>query len=298
MTTIRMGYMGSCSLGGTSVLCTNMSASLDQKVQFFDHIVGLQDTLTIAEETGAVTKGPTAEEGGEDPVASAIQKKTYRYLPALARASISGYVTGDCDEGSVNFEAILDKAISGAEVDAVLTFWKTNARQVTISKARITSFTINLKAGDLVTFSCELTGAGYSSSITGASTAIDCTKIVNWSQCAIGGSVTSALQGFDLTITNPPVPIYTAQWTPMSGSGRGLMPQKIRLGVQEVTGVLSMIEPQDLSGTGTVQFEINGVKKLLNVVFLPPSDQGTSGPYIQTINFVGASDTSVWGTPT
>jgi len=285
--------MGSCSLGGTPVLCTNMSASLDQKVQFFDHIVGLQDTFTVAEDTGIVKKGPKTTPGG-----NAIQKKTYRYLPALARASISGYVTGDCESGgSSEFKTILDKAISGEELSAVLTFWKTSAEKVTISQARITQFVINLKAGDLVTFSCELTGAGYSSG-TGSSSAIACTKIVNWSQCAIKGSVATALQGFDLTITNPPVPIYTAQWTPMSGSGRGLMPQKIRLGVQEVTGVLSMLEPQELSGTGTVQFEINDVKKLLNVVFLPPSDQGTSGPFIQTINFVGASDTSVWGTPT
>lgn len=288
---VHMTYMGSCSLAGNNVLCTSMSASLEQKVQFYDHIVGVQDKINSGSAGSATTKGPspTAAGGGGSVL---VQKKTYRYTPALAKARMECPIMGD-NSGSDEFKDILNKAISGEDVEAVLTFWKSGASKISVKKAKITTFTLSLKAGDVATFSCELVGAEYKSE-TGSSSPIDCTKLVTWDKCSVSGDVSAQISSLDLTISNPPVPIYTAQWSDANDASGGLMPQKIRLGVQEVSGTLSLLENVSLSGPGELKFNVNGIQKTIKVVFLPPTDQANSGQYIQTINFVGANDGVVW----
>jgi hypothetical protein len=271
-----------------------MSASLDQKVQFFDHILGLRDKLTAGSAGSATKKGPetSATAGGG---ANNVQKRIYRYTPGLAKARFECPIIGDAN-GSPAFANVLKYAISGEEVSVEMVFWKTSATKVTVSKGIISSFTLSLKAGDIATFSCEVTGAKYESG-TGSSGAVDCTKLVTWDRCKVGGDVSAPLASFDLTITNPPVPIYTTtatEWFGTSHGPNGVMPRAIRVGIQEVSGAISMLSAQSLSGEKKITFEVNGVSKTVYVVCLPPSDQANTGQYIQTINFVGSRDSAIW----
>jgi len=274
---IHLTYTGSCTLDNQVIMCSNMNATLDQKVIFFDHIVGLRDVL------GVDTKGP----GG---TGDNTQKRTYRYSPALARASISGPVPAE------NFQTILDKAIKGDEIELNLVFYKQNAPAIKIGKAIISGLTIDLKAGDVATFSLDITGAEYEESRS-TSVIADCAKLVTWDQCIVEATpVENDISSFSITINNPPIPIYTNRWSPSSDASNGMMPQKIRIGMQEVTGTIGVYGSPSIAvpSKGTVTFNINGDGKTLYAVFTQPKDDASTGPYMRTITFNGVHDGTIW----
>ena len=305
--------MGSCGIFGKGdllakyFLCTNMSSTLEQKVQFFDHILGVQDVLTVGTGGAPTTKKASSTTGGAGGKVN-VQKKAYRYMPAIAKARMDCPVMGGGTVPS-EFEWLLNKAISGEDIEVVMTFWKNLATKVWVRKAKITSFTISMKAGEVVSFSCEITGAEYDGTF-GSSTPVDCTKLVTWDRCTVQAVATeignllilpTMVASFDLTINNPPIPIYTAKWSDSTDQSHGLMPQKIRLGIQEVSGTISFLDSVastggsvHLSGAGYIKFGVDVMNKKVNVVFLPPTDQANGGLYIQTVNFTGASDDVVW----
>jgi hypothetical protein len=287
-----MTYLGSCRIAGQSLLCTSMSASLDQRVLFFDHILGLQDKIVPASGTVGTIKGEVTSGGS---TLLNVQKTTYRYSPAIAKASVSAPVPAD----SGVFGAILEKAIHGDELDGSnaveMTFWKKDAPRVVISKARIASLSIDLKAGEIVRFSFEVVGARYVQD-TATSREIDCDKLLTWDRCEVEATpVTHDISSFTLSINNPTIPIYTANWTDDEYTN-GMMPQKIRVGMQEVSGTIGVYGPTPIlvPSVGTVRFRLNDVEKEMNVAFVQPKDDASGGVYVRTIAFNGVSDGSVW----
>ena len=260
-----------------------MSSTLDQKVLFFDHILGLRDKLVQG--PNGLTKAP-APPGGDT---GNVQKRTYRYSPAIARANISGPVPED------DFKNIIDLAVSGREFDLDLVFYRRDAPHVHIGKAIVSSLTIDIKAGDVAQFSMEVVGAEYVF-LTGASSPANCTKLVTWDQCIVEATpIAYDMASFSVSINNPPIPIYTSKWTTDEESN-GMMPQKIRIGMQEVTGTIGVYGPVPINvpSLGTVKFDLNGVSKTIQAVFIQPKDEASTGPYIRSVTFAGVNEGSIW----
>ena len=296
---VHMTYTGSCSFGivdsdgnpvGSKItyLCSNMSSSLDQKVLFFDHIVGLRDTISMSATLTSNVAG--SKKGEADAATHNTQKKVYRYSPAIAKASFSGPIPAD------NFDKIFDAAIQGDTVETEMVFWKDNAPSVRVGKAKIDNFSIDIKAGGVVTFSVSLTGAEYELTENSTSQAADCQKLLTWDVCSVDASpITSDAESFQMTINNPVIPIYTTKWSSDDASG-GMMPQKIRIGMQEVSGSIGVYGADTIhvTTTGDITVTLNNLLKKIKAAFVQPKDNASGGPYVRTIMFTGVNDGDVW----
>lgn len=292
----HMTYLGSCKVADKLILCTNMSASLDQRILFFDHILGLQDKMVPGvAETSQMKKGPATTGSSE---LLNTQKRIFRYSPAIAKASLSAPVSFNDDSGSEAFQEILNKAIHGDDIEVEMKFWKQNAPHVKISKAKVVSVAINLKAGEVVSFVAEIVGAQYDFDTTGFSNESECLKLLTWDRCSIKATpVSYDISSFTLNISNPPLPIYThGSIHAAAPASNGMMPLKIRLGIQEVTGTIGVYGPTliNVPSTGEVEFSLNGIGRKVKVVFVQPKDDASGGIYVRTIMFNGVNDGTVW----
>ena len=322
MSYIHMTYVGSCAffVGPISIVlpCSSMNASLDQKVSFYDHVFGLTDrSLGASSSTGAplgsaisalggtanntgTTKGDiygapiAAGSAGQTSGQGNIQKRIYRPSPAIAKASISGPVP------SSGFQTLIDCAVNGAQVAVAMTYWKKNSFNVSISKARVSMLSIDMKAGDIAHYSMEVVGAEYTPAIVSSFTSheLPCMKLVTWDACALATTLgnLSGYASFSLSINNPTIPIYTTAWSNTGDASGGMMPQKIRLGTQEVTGSIGSYDPVGvyINSPGSISFNMAGQGQSLAALFSSPKDEGGGGPYIRSVSFVGASDGNIW----
>jgi hypothetical protein len=91
------------------------------------------------------------------------------------------------------------------------------------------------------------------------------------------------LSEFSVTITNPIIPIYTANLD---------IPKTLRVGIQEVTGSVSSYEA-GVSGQ-QIRFSLGDNTYIINVVFSGPEDAASTGPFINTVSFNGTNDGPVW----
>lgn len=271
-TTVHMGYTGECTIAGIKIPCTSMSTTLDQKLLFYDHVLGLKDKIS----------GSTKTDGGS----SNPQKVIYRYSPALAKASVSAPIIVG------GFDALLQKAITGDELSAKLVSWKSGSA-IEIKKARVSSLSLNVQAGDIAQFSAEIVGREYSATSSSSAGELDCKKLITWDQCEASGIGTD-IASFSLTINNPIIPIYTASW-----AESGMMPKDLRIGIQEVSGTIGVygFASVDTPTTGTFSFSIGDESSEdVKCNFFQPQDNLGSGFYIRTISFIGVSTKSetVW----
>ena len=281
MTTGHMTYTGMCSVDGTNLLCSSMSSSIDQKVLFFDHIMGLKDTFSNSGTSTGVSKKSSSS-------TNSTQKKIYRYSPAIAKASISGPVP---DRG---FQSIVNAAINGSDISVTLVFWASGAANVTLTEAKISNLTITLKAGDIAQYSMEIVSGKYSNGVT-SSSPVNCQKLLTWDTCTVDSDISDDdIESFSVTINNPVIPIYTTKWTNDAETG-GMMPQKLRIGIQEVSGSIGVYgNPTIDQNAGSITFGLNSFSKTIKVVYVQPKDEGNSGIYIKHVSFYGVNDGAIW----
>ena len=280
MTVVHMSYMGSLTMFGSQFLCTNMTASKEQTPRFYDHIVGLKDQNFSTTVDGISQKGPyfplTGGGGGYDQV----QKRFWRYPPALYKGSAAGPFVED----SVGL--LMEYAIKCNPFDAEMIFWNDGVRQ-TIYQALISNLSISMRAGDITSFSLEMVSKDMVSD-TSTPTEADCSKLLTWDMCQVAfsgvGAGTYHLSEFSLSISNPIMPIFTAK--PIG------VPKELRVGMQEVTGTVSSYEA-GVAGD-SITFAMGSNEYTIGVVFAGPSDAGTTGPFINTVSFTGTNDGPVW----
>ena len=219
MANIRKVYLGSCHIAGEALACTNMTAGLELRPNFFDHVIGKLDTT-----------GSSKGKGGSNE----IQKVFWRYAPGVAKISVSGVGT----EGALS--ALLNAAYRCIPVNASCSFSKTGSGN-SIAGGYISQLTIDCRAGENITFSVEVVGKELSSS--GGGSALSCRRLANWTSIQVASGVGNEYVGFSLTITNPIKPVFT--------SANGFLPDDIRIGMQEITGSVScttnnvLVGPED-----------------------------------------------------
>lgn len=269
MTKIRMTYTGSCKYGD-KLWCNNMSAKFDSSPKFYDHIMGLKDSLS---------HGAKKEGSG-----TTTQKRVFRYSPGVGRATLSGVVPEDW------IPELMSHAINGTKGDAELRYFNMGDGQ-TVKDAVVASLTVSANAGDVVSFNAELIGKDVTASA--GDNAVTCSKLLDWTRFKVQVSgVSLPVSSFSITINNNPIPIFTAaNWD---------KPLAIRIGMQEVTGTISFYGTASLWGDGhstdptSLTFGSSKKTYTLDVAFTPPSGQADTGPYVTTVSFTGAKDGVLW----
>lgn len=216
MATVHKVYMGSCSVGGAKLACTNITAGLEIRPGFFDHVIGKLDNNASSKGAGGNQK---------------IQKRFWRYMPGLAKLNASGVGT----EGSLG--SLVNAALNCTLVSASCSFWNGGDGQ-DITNGYISNLTIDCRAGDNINFTVEVTGKDIGSR-TGQG-AFNCSRLSNWTGIKISSGVGNQYVGFSLTINNPIKPVYT--------SAIGYLPDELRVGMQEITGSVSCTENKRLVG--------------------------------------------------
>lgn len=233
------GYLGSCSIAGANLACTSMSVGYDLKPGFYDHVIGLKDTNS----SGSKGKG-----GHQD-----VQKHFWRWTPGVAKVSVSGVGTPGA------LESLWDAAFKGDEISAGCTFWKGGTSKG-VSEAYISNLTIDCQAGDNMNFSVEVIGK----KLTGkGGNEFNCSRLVTWIDANVGSSI-GEVYGFSISINNPIKPVWT--------SNEGYFADDLRIGIQEITGSVTCLDPYEINESGNGQFSIKkgcngGINVQLNVVY-------------------------------
>jgi hypothetical protein len=270
---IHMGYMGYCKIAGVNLACTSLSITKKTDPLFYDHIYGLRDQAGTGPES---VKG----DGGDGGFVSR-QKGIYR----SSRTTSSGSASGPLLKG--HFKELMDTAIKGEVVaaDFGLYFGKKKA----LLNAFITSLTIDVKAGEAASFSVELIGTDIED-LESPPEVVACEKIITWDKCGIASELTGDVMSFSLSISNPAIPIF------VSGADDTLGPKEIRIGIQEVKGSISVYEATEWPGgeISGITFTVDGASYVLSATYSGPTNSPSTGPFVSTIPFTGASDTFAW----
>jgi hypothetical protein len=291
----HLSYSGSCTINDVQVWCRDISVDMGSKPTFYDHSVGLVESIR-----GIVKPGRTIP-------GTRIQKKFFRYSPLLPKVSISGSLTLSNAVYLLNLARsggalVQNGVLAGSVVRATL--WDEGLTYV-LNNAYISSFSFDIRAGDIASFSAEFVGTNFNRTESDVSVkAQQLDKFLTWDAVALevtgtfgvggaSGAISpsgfkdfSSVSGFSLSVNNPIVPIYTAN-TPQ------MYPRELRIGMQDTTGNISCYGPNGfLQGEGDIALFFNKVKRYtFHVVFEPPSDKASSSSaYISTTNFVCFSD--------
>ena len=277
MSILCPGYIGMASVGGKQIRCTDFSINPNQQLLFYDHIIGLNDTVPV----GSETKGE--EVGTIQP-----QKRIARPSPISIGGGFSFPAASRSSDN--NFEDLFDHAKYGTYFDMGFQYHrgsgKTSRRFI---NCRVNQFTFSINASDILNisvdvFAKDMTDTGQVSSYNTSE------KLVTWDKVEVStGSVSSnkGIYGIEFTINNNLQNIYT------NDSYDSFLPTDIRIGMQEVRGSLSVydIPQQDFldSSTAPSKIEITtpGFTTEINVVFIPQQISAVMGPIITQVPFVG-----------
>ena len=254
----KMAFTGVLKVSGSIHPCTSMASGIKTQPEFYNHIQGLRDTTP-----GATTKGPGR--------LNTVQKKIYRWAPKLAISSASGPVVNE-----VGLSSIMDPAMSGDTIGVSL---GNSEGAHDINDAIVSRVSINVSAGDVANWTAEFTGAGLSDSV--ASGTASCDKLITWDECSISG-VDGDVAAFSLSINNPVVPVYTS-------NGTDLWPDVLRIGIQEVSGSISIYGKPNWDSSETELYIVVGEDDYTVKCVLKPTQiqVNSGGIFISTVDFVG-----------
>jgi len=282
---IKYGYIGYFqSPGGEIIRSKEFNVATQQNPEFYDHIIGLRDTIPDSEETkGSLSEGDEYN----------TQKTIWR--PGVKTTSGTFTFPVTSSEGTCpGFKELFDYSVSGSYFDFSFFFY--SGMQRDFFDCRIANFSLNISGGDVINVTVEI-HARYMEE----NTDVDCEKhsvsekLVTWDEVSLvvpGANLgTSPLQSFNLSITNPIFPIYTSASNQEGADA--LNPQELRVGMQEVNGVLSFYN----EGTEFVDMNVAEAKIMtlgfcdfstpIKAIFKPIVRPGMVGPVVSTLAYVG-----------
>ena len=314
----RMTYIGSCvvtSNGSSKTIpCVSMNSGIENDIQFYDHVVGLRDK----DYTRNDSKGPETDEdkgGGYQQ----IQKKIYRYSPSMFKGKFSGpiAINESIIPVKISIYDIIESAIKGTPINQIdFLYWSSpDPTSVTTKKghkvkdAIVESLIININSGDIASFDASIVSKKIEDYPIFTPESIKCSKLLTWDKCKVTTYLgtqslfVGKVQAFSITIKNTVIPIYVSgeDIIPITGEyPYYYAPTDLRLGMQEVTGSVSMYGWNVWeTNPDILKFKLGEKEWSLHVLYkpTPSSASGSSEPYVATTPFVGASDTAVWIRP-
>ncbi len=266
---VYAGYMGLAIIDGTKIRCSDMSISNAQNVHYYDHTIGLRDSIV----TGSAVKGDVGN----------LNYQKYIWSPEneIAQGTISFPVT----EKS-GLQKCFDLIKTGDSFSCTID----NDCQIgqNFEKCRAETFTLSLQAGQPATVSFGVMGI-FKDESTGASNYNTAEKIITWDKMNISTALTTtdSIESFDLSANNECIPIYTNNAT--------LKPYAIRVGKQTVSGNLKYYvkgrSHQSLTySTSSQPITLtigDSFTETITVIYQPIQRPGSPSTIIHTIPFVG-----------
>jgi len=284
------GYQGIAVVGGDYYRCNDFSLNVQQDVLFYNHTIGLNDTIP----TDSATKG---EEVGT----IQTQRKYLRPSPVGMQGGFSFPAAIQDDAGELNFKTIFDYAKYGNYFDIDFHHYCNVGR--TFINCRVNTFNFSITSSDIITIAVDVL-AGQMTNNDSHLSYIRPQKLVTWDliDISISGDagtlagIKDGIQSFEFNINNNAAYIYTARPFPAKAVTdiENLWPYDIRLGMQEVTGSITVYLKQGIdfitttTGPAIISLSCGGYFSTdINVVFKPREMPGTVGAYVLTIPFVG-----------
>jgi hypothetical protein len=265
---IKAGFLGYAIVDGIIIRCNDFSLNPKQDVLFYDHIVGLRDSI------------PSSIFSGKGDIGNLnIQRKVMR--PGVKIC-----------QGGINYPMIESDPLymlAKTADDFDLSFnYSCNSIKRTFINCKVNNYNFTITSGDFATVSVDIIAQTVSESESGADLYNDEIKMITWDSFSISTPVIdSFINSFSLTINNNCNPVYTAG----ANNVLNLNPLGIRVGMQEISGTISYYSDcAPLAGVGeptTIQIASTGISEELNVVFKPQEINGSIGPMICPLNFVG-----------
>lgn len=287
MANVRPGWIGYADIGGLKVRCTDFNVKMTQKLLFYDHIIGLRDSIPV-----------DIFDAKKDDAAFNEQKIFWRGSTKIVEGSINFPLT------ELSAAAFFYEAYTGEEFDVSLVY------SCDISKiykyCRVNTYSFTATAGEGATVSVGVMGVDVEDGDP-VEPYEDPEKIISWDAISIAGTgADTGIVSFDFTINNNCMPIYTAGTNMGTGGPAGgtspLLAHAIRVGMQSVTGSVTLYndygDPNQFVESAvekTITVSAGGVFEAeLTVVFEYPENTGQVSPNIRVIPFAGVA-TAVQG---
>jgi hypothetical protein len=279
--TIVPGFMGYAEIGSYKVRCTDFNVQLAQKPVFYDHIIGLRDSI------------PTDILGSKkDDGMFNEQKIFWRGSTKIVEGTINFPMTSE------SADAFFSEAYSGDEFD--MSLYYACDKGADFKSCRVNTYSFTATAGEGVNVSVGIMGkeediGGSPSEYTEAE------KIITWDSVSISGTdFDDAIMSFEFTINNNCIPIYTSGTnnTDTGSTSTKLLAHAIRVGMQTVTGSVTFFNdygPAEVyvedATEKTISIDVGGraFAAELTVVFEHPQRTGQVSPYIKVIPFAGVA---------
>ena len=304
------GFIGIAHLQATTgvladlyLRCSDMNITPTQKALYYDHVIGLRDTIPSNSDTkGEITNSSLAIN---------TQKKFWRASTIKYSGSLTypAIVYDDCSGCQTNtLQKVFDIAKYGTYFNITLYYNcdndNGNLKGRKFTDCRIDNYSFTSTVGDVITINIEVVASDVVDTQMSVSDAIysNIERFITWETMNLtvsgGGGVSAPvdpgfsipsdlIQSFDFNVANNINIIYTQE---------KLKPKDLRVGMQEVTGSLVLynkkgtnIMPYD---TLISPFYINvqtvcSFDETIRCVFEPSSIPGSTTTILSTIPFSG-----------
>ncbi len=270
------GYIGVAQVGAQIIRCSDFSVNPSQTVLFYDHTIGLNDTVPADSKTK-----------GEEIGFRQIQKRIARPSPISIQGGFSFPATSL--SGGNNFQFLFNNAKFGNYFNLFFQYHRGGGQNGrTFSNCRVNQFSFSIVAGDILNIKVEIFAKDMSEFGSVASY-VEAEKLITWDMVDVTSSdvfTASGIAGIDFTINNNLKNIYT-------NFGTSFLPTDIRIGMQEVSGSVSVynLPGNTFISSGTLSTTIGvsapGFNTQLNVMLFPQQAAGSIGAVITKVPFVG-----------
>ena len=279
MANLCPGYIGMLEVDSTLIRCTDFNVNPSQDFLFYDHVIGLNDTVPIDNSTK-----------GEEVGAIQTQKRIGRPSTISIGGGFSFPATGS--QGSNNFEKLFEHAKLGDYFDLDFQYHRGSDQTARrFIDCRVNQFTFSITAGDILSISVDVLSKNMEES-GGVTNYIEAEKMITWDKVTVSaGGVTSdsGIQGLEFSINNNLKNIYTVDPEP----DNKFLPKDLRVGMQEVEGNISVYNIPGksfittITGITEISVAAPGWSTPINSILKPQEVAGTLGPIISSVPFVG-----------
>jgi len=279
---VNAGFLGYAIINGTTIRCTDFSVNPRQEVLFYDHVIGLRDSIP---------SGINIFDGKDDVGNLNKQKILFRPGVKIYQGAISFPAT------ETSMVAMFDLARTGDEFE--MEFKHTCGISRHFYGCRVNTYSFSVASGDILNISADIMAIqGEDSSMVDLITNEE--KLMTWDTITVKCSAITSdnsnkgISSVDFSVNNNCMPIYTAGANNGAGGMQKLSPYVIRVGMQEVSGSINYYNKGgDLAFVEsdtpqTLEIHVGtSWSKVLNILVKPIERNSSLGPIMSALPFVG-----------
>lgn len=290
-TVISPGFTGILDSDGLKVRTTSFSLNTTQDSQFFNHVIGLNDTIPATSATKGEALGT---------------RNIQRYIWRPSVISLGGSLSFPATENSI--KSFFDRAKDGDFIPELnYQYYCSQASDyngIKFKQCRINGYDFSIQAGDILNIGVDIVAmdAEPEKTVT-VETSRFSEKLITWDMVNV--SVVSAtvpiIKGFSMKINNNIQTIYARGADADQSNYKSLLPSYLRVGMQEVTGTVSVymsqgqrFMPLNEQTPAIINFSAPGLGAIkMQVVFFTSQLEGITGPVICELPYTGIHKTFV-----